>query len=148
MAKEKIYQKTTEELLHEIKNADTAQSYFQENGEEVTELSHSAYLRHLLEQHHVKKAELFRRAGLVGNNYGYELFRSDQKTPSRDILLRLSLAFPLTIEETQQLLRQAGLAILYPRDRRDAFVLFALKEKKSLDELNTLLIEKGLKALG
>ena len=148
MAKEKIYKKTTEELFHEIKNAETAQSYFQENGEEVTELSHSAYLRRLLELHHVKKAELFRRAGLVGNNYGYELFRNDQKSPSRDILLRLSLAFPLTIEETQQLLRQAGLAILYPRDRRDAFVLFALKENKSLDELNTLLIEKGLKALG
>ena len=147
MVKEKHYQKTTEELFHEIEEEKSMQSFFQENKNEMKELSHSAYLQYLLEVHRLKKAELFRRAGLVGNNYGYELFRSDRKTPSRDILLRLSLAFPLNMEETQQLLRQAGLATLYPRDRRDAYVLFALNEKKSVDELNSLLLENGLKTL-
>ncbi|MBO4782955.1 MAG: hypothetical protein J5522_11205, partial [Lachnospiraceae bacterium] len=96
----------------------------------------------------VKRADLFRRAGLVGNNYGYEIFKNDKKSPSREILLQISMAFPLTIDETQQVLRKAGTAVLYPRDRRDAYILYALKNQMRLEELNDKLSENGMKILG
>ena len=145
---EAVFHKTTEELLNEIMSAEAAPDYFSKNEKEMADASLSAYLRSLLEKYQVKRADLFRKAGLEGNNYGYEIFQSDRKTPSRDILLMICLAFPLTIEETQRALRHAGLAILYPRDVRDAYLLFALKNQMPMDELNALLHEKGLRVLG
>ena len=145
---EAVFQKTTEELFNEIEEGASIPDYFSKNEREMTEISLSSCLRSLLAKYQVRKADLFRKAGLEGNNYGYEIFQSDKKTPSRDILLMLSLAFPLTVEETQRVLRYAGLAILYPRDARDAYVLFALKNQISVYELNALLHEKRLKELG
>ena len=144
---ELTYKKTTTQLLHEIFEHNTIVDFFSENCQEFTELSLSAFLNSMLAKHNIKKAEVFRRAGLVGNNYGYELFRCDRKTPSRDILLRLCLAFPMTIDETQLALKNAELATLYPRNKRDAYILFALKNTLSLDELDELLYEKGLDPL-
>ena len=142
------YHKTTEELMHEITEGVTLQEYVTVNEEEMAQISLSAYLRTMLERYQVKKADIFRNAGLVGSNYGYEIFQSDKKSPSRDILLMICLAFPLTIDETQKALRHAGLAMLYPRDTRDAYVLYALKNQMPMDELNALLLEKGLKVMG
>ena len=140
--------KTTDELLNDIKNQEEPDRYLEENESELRRMSLSEYLRSMLDKYQIKKADLFRKTELVGNNYGYELFRNDKKTPSRDILLQISLAFPLTIEETQQVLRCAGWAILYPRDKRDALLLYAIKKGMSVDEINILLREKKLVGLG
>ncbi|MBR4733388.1 MAG: hypothetical protein IK081_11540 [Lachnospiraceae bacterium] len=145
---EMTFQKTTEELMHDIADGVTMQEFVTLNAEEMMQGSLSAYLRTMLERYQVKKADVFRKAGLVGSNYGYEIFQSDKKTPSRDILLMICLAFPMTIDETQRALRHAGLALLYPRDARDAYVLYALKNQTPVDELNTLLHEKGLRVMG
>lgn len=140
--------KTTEELINEIEKGSTVEAYLEENAGQMRMLSLSEYLQEMLEKYGIKKADLFRRAGLVGNNYGYELFQNDRKSPSRDILLKLCVAFPLTIEETQYALRCGNLAVLYPRNMRDAYILFALKNKMSVDVLNELLVEKKQDTLG
>lgn len=139
--------KSTEQLINDICEQTSMQDYLDENRDELTGLSLSAYLNLMLKVHPVRKSDLFRRAGLDGNNYGYELFQNDNKKPSRDILLRLCLAFPLTIDETQHALRNACLAILYPRDMRDVCILFALKKGLGVDGLNNMLEEKKLKVL-
>ena len=139
--------KTTEQLLNDISERADMQEYLSENESEMKGLSLSAYLNAMLRVYPVKKADLFRRAGLDGNNYCYELFQNDNKKPSRDLLLRICLSFPLSIEETQLALRNAGLAILYPRDMRDAYILFALKNRLGIDELNSLLYERKMKVL-
>lgn len=139
--------KRTEELLNEIENCEQIKEYLADNGEEICRLSLSDHLRAMLQKYGVKKSELFRRAGQAGSNYGYELFRDDTKTPSRDILLAICLAFPMTIAETQTALRCAGLSVLYPRDARDAYILFALKNKLTVDELDELLEEQKLSTL-
>ncbi|MBP3352249.1 MAG: XRE family transcriptional regulator [Lachnospiraceae bacterium] len=136
--------KTTEELMNEIQNSPNASLYFSENEDEMSDMSLSLYLQTLLEKYHLKRANLFRKAGLVGSNYGYEIFHGTKNTPSRDILIMICLAFPLTIEETQHVLRCGKLSILYPRDKRDAYVLYALTHKLELDTLNDLLTQNGL----
>lgn len=142
-----IKRKSTEELMNEILSGQQVQEYVAENKEELREMSLANWLQACLQRHELKRAELFRRAGLVGSNYGYELFQSDRKKPSRDVVLLICLAFPLTVEETQQTLRNAGLAILYPRDLRDAYLLYALKNQWSIDSVNAMLTEKGLEPL-
>lgn len=144
---EAIRKKTTAQLMNEIQEKEDIRDFHEENSGEFQDMSLSAYLQTLLKEKGIKRAEIFRKAGLVGSNYGYEIFQNDKKAPSRDILLMICIAFPLTIEETQQVLRRAGLAILYPRDLRDAYVLYGIKNRFCLEDLNALLIEKGLQPL-
>ena len=52
-----------------------------------------------------------------------------------------------TVEETQQLLRQAGYAQLYPRVRRDAIILHAIAHGIALPMVNDKLYEENEKTL-
>lgn len=131
--------KKTEELINEIKNTENVGSFIAENRNELLDMSLSAYLNEMLKKYGVKKSDLFRRAGQDGSTYGYELFRSDAKVPSRDILLSLCLAFPLEVEEVQKALRCAGLATLYPRNARDAYIIYAFEKKLTIEQLDELL---------
>lgn len=137
-------QKTTEMLINELKSVKKVDKFVAENVEEIQSLSLSAYLRELLTKYELEKSDVFRRAGMADNNYGYELFRNDDKKASRDKLIRICIGFPLTIEETQKVLRCGKVRPLYPRDERDAYILFALNKGYTLDELNDLLYEHQL----
>ena len=137
-------QKTTEVLINELKSIKNVDKFINENAEELQELSLSAVLRELLEKYGIDKSEVFRKAGMSDNTYGYELFRNDEKKASRDKLIRICIGFPLTVEETQRVLRCGKVRPLYPRDERDAYILFALHKGFTLDELNDLLYEHEL----
>jgi transcriptional regulator with XRE-family HTH domain len=137
-------QKTTEMLINEIKTTDSIDSFISENTEEIKELSLSEYLRKLLQKYDLEKSDVFKRAGMADSNYGYELFRNDEKKASRDKLIRICIGFPLNVEETQKVLQYGKVRPLYPRDERDAYILFGLNKKYTLDELNDLLYEHNL----
>ena len=137
-------QKSTEMLINEIKTTDKIESFFSENTEEIQELSLSEYLRKLLQKYNLEKSDVFKRAGMADTNYGYELFRNDVKKASRDKLIRICIGFPLSVEEAQKVLRYGKVRPLYPRDERDAYILFGLNKKYTLDELNDLLYEHNL----
>lgn len=135
--------KTTEELINELTTTEDIIEFMAENEDNTEHLSLSEYLNQLLEKYQVEKSKVFHRAKMIENNYGYELFRNDSKKPSRDKLIRLCFGFPLTIEETTKVLRCGKVRPLYPRDKRDAYVIFALKNKYTIDKLNDLLFECG-----
>ena len=137
-------QKSTEMLINEIKTTDRIDSFISENTEEIQELSLSEYLRELLQKYDLEKSDVFKRAGMADTNYGYELFRNDEKKASRDKLIRICIGFPLSVEEAQKVLRYGKVRPLYPRDERDAYILFGLNKKYTLEELNDLLYEHNL----
>lgn len=135
--------KTTEQLMNELKKTKDIVAFVEKNQEEMLDMSLSEYLRQLLEKYRLEKSVVFRRAKMMDNNYGYELFRDDSKKASRDKLIQICLGFPLEIEEAQEVLRRGKVSTLYPRDQRDAYVLFALKNGYDMDQLNDLLFEHG-----
>ncbi len=137
-------QKSTEMLINELKTTDKIESFVTENANEIHELSLSEYLRELLKTYGYDKSEVFKRAGMSDTNYGYELFRNDSKKASRDKLIRLCIGFPLSVDETQKVLKYGKVRPLYPRDERDAYILFGLNKKYTLDEINDLLYEHNL----
>lgn len=137
-------QKSTEMLINELKTTDKIESFVTENADEIYELSLSEYLRELLNKYGYDKSEVFKRSGMSDTNYGYELFRNDDKKASRDRLIRLCIGFPLSVDEAQKVLRYGKVRPLYPRDERDAYILFGLNKKYSLDEINDLLYEHNL----
>ncbi len=139
--------KTTEQLMHELENTSDVEDFLIKNREEMVDSSLSEYLRRLLEKYQLEKSDVFRRAKMTESNYGYELFRDDTKKASRDKLIQICIGFPLTIEETQEVLRYGKVRTLYPRDERDAYVLFALKKGYDMAQLNDLLFAHGLKVI-
>lgn len=40
------------------------------------------------------------------------------------------------MEETQELLKRSGMGLLYPKDRRDAIIIYGLLHNQSLFEVN------------
>ena len=130
--------------MNELKTTDKIESFVTENADEIYELSLSEYLRELLNKYGYDKSEVFKRSGMSDTNYGYELFRNDDKKASRDKLIRLCIGFPLSVDEAQKVLRYGKVRPLYPRDERDAYILFGLNKKYSLDEINDLLYEHNL----
>ena len=137
--------KSTEQLMNELKNTTDIGDFLSKNQTEMMDLSLSEYLRQLLEKYNLEKSDVFRRAKMTESNYGYELFRDDSKKASRDKLIQICVGFPLTIEETQEVLRYGKVGTLYPRDERDAYILFALKNGYDVAQLNDLLFTNGLK---
>lgn len=137
--------KSTEQLMNELKNTSDIEAFVTKNQEEMLDLSLSEHLRQLLEKYGLEKSDVFRRAKMTESNYGYELFRDDTKKASRDKLIQICVGFPLSIDETQEVLRYGKVRTLYPRDERDAYILFAIKNGYDMAQLNDLLFAHGLK---
>ena len=122
--------KTTEELVHEIKNATDIEDFTQT----LTE-----YLCDLLKAKKLKRTDVVRES-LIYRPYLYQIF-SGKKKPSRDKLIAIAFGMRLSVEETQRMLKIADHRELYARIERDALILFALYQNYSLLEVNHLLYE-------
>ena len=136
-----MMKKRTEELMQMLSTAGTLETYWAENREELLDVSLGTYLHQLLQQYSVMKNEVINRSGL-NQIYGYQIF-AGTKQPSRDKLIALIFAFPLTLEDAQRLLRIGGVSELYPRIKRDSIILFGLRQELSVQELDDLLFEMG-----
>jgi len=138
--------KNTSRLQSELKHAKSAEEFVQENQTELRVQSVAEYLNSMLIAYNVEKSDVVKRAGFVGN-YPYKIFNG-MKNASRDKLLQMAFGFPLTLEETQQLLRLGGHSQLYVRDTRDAFLMFALEKGYDIQRTNNLLYENKKEILG
>ena len=135
-------QKTTGELMDALLSKPDVAQYLEENRGELASGSLAELLNRLLQAHGLQKAQVV-AASLLERSYGYHLFNGARANPSRDVLLSLALAMGLTLDETQQLLRRAGQAMLYPRVRRDSVIIRAAADGCTVMECN-----ERLEALG
>ena len=137
--------KTTAELAHEISRSDNILDYFAENRGEMQLDSLPEYLESWLKQKGCSKADVVRRSNL-NKAYVYQIF-SGKKYPSRDKVIALAFGLGLDDKEMQTLLKQAGYRELYPRDPRDALLLYAIGHHKSIIDANELLYDHNIEVL-
>lgn len=137
--------KDTVALQSELRRSENIEQFVAENETEFDIVSVADYLSGLLKKYNLEKCDVTKRGGFTGN-YLYQIFNG-KKNPSRDKLIQIALGFPLTLEETQKLLRLGGYAELYVRDSRDAFLMFGLEKRYSLQELNELLYKNKKKII-
>ena len=137
--------KTTDELAHEISLSDNILDYFAENRGEMQLDSLPEYLESWLKQKGVSKADVVRRSNL-NKAYVYQIF-SGKKYPSRDKVIALAFGLGLDDKEVQMLLKQAGYRDLYPRDPRDALLLYAIGHHKGIIDANELLYDHNIEVL-
>ena len=121
--------KSTDELINDLKKQD--QTSFLENETDYVQ-SGGAYLSKLLKEHHLE----------LERSYAYQILRGTRK-PTRILLLRIGFYLQLSLSEFQRMLSICQRAILYPRNRFDAAIIYALEHNMSIDDLNDLLEEIG-----
>ncbi len=105
------------------------------------------YIKELIKLKGLTQSAVFLRAD-IPERYGYKLLSGEKKTKQRDVILRICYAAELTLSETQRALKKYGMAELYPKDKRDAFLMIAFNERPgSILDVNALLKHKGLDTL-
>lgn len=120
-------------------------SYISDNQSLFSDQSIAALLAQLHEKKAISKAALARESGM-SEVYLHQVF-SGRRKPSRDRLLCLCVGLGATPEDTQQLLRQATYAQLYPRVKRDTIILYGIIHHTPLDEINDKLFSENEKTL-
>lgn len=105
------------------------------------------YLYEVLERHGEKADHVSTEIG-YSHDYVRKLVTGERKNPDREVILAICIYIHATVEETQNLLRYAGLQPLYARRKRDAIIWYALRTKKSLTNLNLYLDERGYTLIG
>lgn len=82
----------------------------------------------------------------IGRSTVYKIMDGKQR-PEQDVLLRMAFALELTGEETQELLKAGHRAPLTASRPRDIAVIFGLQNGLTLDEMDGILMERGMDPL-
>lgn len=138
-------EKDTKFLQEALRKSGNLDIFEEENDSELCAQSVADYLNELLIKYDGKKPEIGKRANL-DEGYMYQIFNG-RRNAKRDKLLQLAFGFPLTLEETQRLLRLGGYGELYVRRKRDAYMMFALEKGYDVQQTNELLYEKGVETM-
>ena len=138
-------EKDTYILQEELRKSDSLDKFEKENDSELCAKSVADYLNELLIKYDKTKSEIGKSSDL-DEGYMYQIFNG-RRNAKRDKLIRLAFGFPLTLEETQRLLRLGGCGELYVRRKRDAYLMFALEKGYDVLQTNDLLYEKGIELL-
>lgn len=124
----------TQELEHQIRESSTP-DVLEKDAFHAPTLA--AHLAALLRDHNMTVQDIILRCNL-DRSYAYQMFNGT-RTPTRNFLLSLSFLLRLSETGAQRLLKIAGRAPLYARNRRDAAVLYGLTHGLSLEETECLL---------
>lgn len=131
---------TTSQLLSIIKKSGHFSEVTAAYHDKETEPVFCHFLYHLMDKYAKTPKEIISASG-IERSYFYHIL-SGQKTPGRNIILRICLCLPATLNETNQLLRLAHQGTLYAKVRRDAAVIFAIEKKYTMQQTNDFLISE------
>ena len=137
--------KNTDDLNQELMSAPDIDSYIKNNQTSFAERSVTELLASFYERQGLSKAELARRS-CMSEVYLHQVF-AGRRNPSRDKLLCLCIGMELSFDETQELLKEAAYAQLYPRIKREAVIIHGIVHHTPLEEINDRLFGEDEAAL-
>ena len=105
-----------------------------------------AFFRSLDKVKKLTRIELVKRSG-IERTYCYQILNGRKKRPGRDKIIRLCLSAGLNIEETNHALCLCGEAVLFPKIRRDAVLIYTVSHHYSVNETMELLDRLGEEVL-
>lgn len=137
--------KNTNDLQEALMDAPDLNRFLDENRENFNNTSVADSLNQMILKQRISKSALARQSGM-SEVYLHQVF-SGRRTPSRTRLLCMCFGLQATVEEAQVLLKQCGYAPLYPKNRRDAILLYGLSHKETLFQINDTLFDEGEETL-
>jgi len=126
-------------LIKEIKESSNVSQYIERYKYDLDTMDFVAYINYLLHELDLRKSDVIKDASLH-RTYGYQVF-SGLKTPSRDKILMLAYGFKLDFENTQKLLSYGCASPLYPKNKRDALITYALMNHYDIHSTNIMLYD-------
>lgn len=117
----------TEDLLKRLLSSTSIDVYLDE--EEAVDCNLPVYLRSLIDARDIKRSDVARQSGL-NPTVVYDIFAGKSK-PGRNHAIMLALGIGCTLRETQRLLRLDGMAELWCKNRRDAIIIWCIKNGMS-----------------
>ena len=137
--------KDTNNLRQKLMEAPNLDQFLSENQDSFNRDSICELLNRLFQKRRISKATLAKRSG-TSEVYLHQVF-SGRRSPSRSRLLCLCFGLNASLEETQELLKQCGFAQLYPKDRRDAIILYGILNGMDLFAVNDKLFAENEETL-
>lgn len=137
--------KSTDDLQQELMGSMNLKDFLSNNRENFNYDSPSDLLSKMFERQNISKSALAKRAGM-SEIYLYQIF-SGRRHPSRNRLICLCFGLGADIDETQEILKQCGLAQLYPKNKRDAIIIYGLTHDSDLYDINDKLFEEDEETL-
>lgn len=136
----------TKLLMDRLFQAPDVNTYLRDNAPLVSMPPFDRFIRALCQELCVSRGSVIAKSA-IPRNYAYQLFNGIRK-PSRDKVLQLAFGFGLDVDGTQELLKIARQAPLYPKIPRDIVILRCLYEKRSVIDAQQALDSMGLILLG
>lgn len=137
--------KNTDDLRQELMESPDLDQFLTDNQEDFDGGRIGEMLNALFQKHQISKAALARLSGM-SEVYLHQVF-AGRRNPSRSRLLCLCFGLDATVEETQLLLKHCGHAQLYPKNRRDAIILYGLANNMDLFDINDKLFRENEETL-
>ena len=128
---------TTTELL-EILNQESNIS-LDELLKKIPDLTFVHYIDTILERENISKSQIIKKTTLE-RTYAYQIMNGT-KNPNQDKVIQLALALRLDLNDTNRLLTLSRNKSLYPKIKRDALIIYCLKNHYSVMQTNDLLDE-------
>lgn len=140
--------KTNEELLSELmslKDLENLSKFLEDNKKSLDSYNALRFFESCwIKYGFVTQAQVIKRSELGHNAYHY---LDGRKKLTRNRAICLSLAVGMDIDETNTFLQYLGLAQLYVRNSRDVMLIYAINQKMSVHDTNTMLYEADLDVL-
>lgn len=117
-------ERLTEDLLERLRASASPEAYLAEGM--TIDRSLPDYLFQLLHEREIKRSHVARDSGL-NPTVVYDIFSGKSK-PGRDHAIMLAFGLRCSVRETQRLLRLAGVAELWAKQRRDAIIIWCVEQ--------------------
>lgn len=137
--------KDTNNMQQELMSAPDLDRFLSENQDNFLSGNILDLLNALFQKRSISKAALAKQSGM-SEVYLHQVF-AGRRNPSRSRLICLCFGLSATLDETQELLKQGGFAQLFPKNRRDAIIIYGLINNASLFEVNDKLFAEGEETL-
>lgn len=137
--------KNTDDLSLDLMSTPDLDQFLAQHDGAFQTRSVSEYIEQLFKKKTVTKSTLAKRSA-VSEVFLHQVF-SGRRNPSRNRLLCLCFGLSASLEETQTLLKQCGYAQLYPKNRRDAIIIYGILHNEDLFDINDKLYAENEESL-
>lgn len=139
MLEEMLRERLTEDLLARLLESDTSEAYLEQV--DTIDCALKDYLNELLTARGLNRCQLARKACVTSSQL-YRFFDGVGGV-GRDNALKVAFALECDLAQTQRLLRLAGLSVLWPKDARDAIIIWCIEHGYTREECDDELYRLG-----
>lgn len=121
--------KNTRELLTNIRRMSSPDSL---KNDDYKDIDFPTYINAIMKENGIKATDLILHLN-IEKSYLYQILKG-RRAPGREFLIDFSIYARLTLDDTQRLLKIGKRQPLYPRNRKDAAIIYAITHKMSMEK--------------